>query len=190
MYPISYPVAYPSILPPTASSPTESPTNSPTGPSVDPTVMPTEAPSEWISQSPSIANILTATSPLHVPFYITSGTNSALNNTVPYTFTVCSTGSIYIADCDVDRCLNTYNDQFIRLYSDGKEVAWADQSCYGCAVIDYSNTSDICHTYTLQQGCYSYVQCTGNFTITLASYGAEPSTGDNTILIILFGLPF
>ena len=182
MYPISYPVDYPSILPPTASSPTESPTNSPTGPSVDPTVMPTAAPSEWISRSPSISNILTATSPLHVPFYIASGTNSALHNTVPYTFTVCSTGSIYIADCDVDRCLNTYNDQFIRLYSDGKEVAWADQSCYGCAVIDYSNTSDTCHTYTLEQGCYWSFSCTGAFTITLTSYGTQNNTGDDTII--------
>ena len=123
----------------------------------------TETPSE----SPMSTHVIT----LQVPFYNTSDTNSATVNTVPYNFTVCSNGTIRIADCDADRCLSRFNDQFIRLYSDGFQVAWSDDSCYMCSVITYYITSDTCHTYTLQQGCYGSRQCTGAFTITLTSSG-------------------
>ena len=123
----------------------------------------TETPSE----SPMSTHVIT----LQVPFYNTSDTNSATVNTVPYNFTVCSNGTIRIADCDADRCLSRFNDQLIRLYSDGFQVAWSDDSCYMCSVITYYITSDTCHTYTLQQGCYGSRQCTGAFTITLTSSG-------------------
>jgi hypothetical protein len=116
-----------------------------------------------------------------VPYYSASDTFYATVNTVPYTFTVCSAGSIHIADCDFDRCLATYNDQYIRLYSDGAEVAFNDQSCGSCSAITYYIASDTCHTYTLEQGCYANSLCTGAFTITLTSYGAQNNTRDDII---------
>ena len=73
----------------------------------------TEVPSE----SPSSLVIT-----LQVPFYNTSDTFYATVNTVPYTFTV---------------CLTYYNDQFIRLFSDGTLVAANDDSCFGCSVITF-----------------------------------------------------
>jgi hypothetical protein len=136
---------------------------------------PSTAPS---AQSPSSTHVIT----LQVPFYSASNTFYATVNTVPYSFTVCSAGSIHIADCDFDRCLANYNDQFIRLYSDGVEVAFNDQSCNSCSTITYYITSDTCHTYTLEQGCYWSFSCTGAFTITLTSYGTQNNTGDDTII--------
>ena len=143
--------------------------------------------------SPLPSYTLTADTPLQVPFYNTSGTNSATANTVPYTFAVCSIGTIRIADCDADRCLSRFNDQLIRLYSDGFQVAWSDDSCYACSVITYYITTDTCHAYTLQQGCYSNLQCSGAFTITLSDGMGQPSTGyytisHNTLLALLFQL--
>ena len=166
MYPISYPVV---------SSPTELPTTVPSQ-------TPTEAPSAggWISPSPLSDHLLTATTPLHVPYYSTSGTSSAYVNTVPYTFSVCSAGSIRIADCDPVRCSSTSstNDQYIRLYSNnGYQVAANDDSCRLCSAIYYYIASDACQTFTLQQGCWSSNQCSGNFTITLTSSGAQNTAG-------------
>ena len=88
---------------------------------------------------------------------------------MPYTFTACFAGSIYIADCDPVRCLGSSNDQYIRLYVNGMQVASNDDSCSYCSVIDYRTVSATCQTYTLQQGCYGSSQCSGNFTISLMS---------------------
>ena len=84
---------------------------------------------------------------------------------------------MHIADCDPDRCQSSSNDQLIRLYADGIQVAANDDYCGWCSVIDYSVTSDACQTYTLQQGCFSNLRCSGNFTITLTSSGAQNTTG-------------
>ena len=115
---------------------------------------------------PFPSNILTANTPLYVPFYSASNTASASVNAVLYTFAVCSAGTISIADCDSSRCLTTLNDQYIRLYSDGTLLAFND---------------DACQVYTLQQGCYSNLQCSGAFTITLSDGMGQPSTGNYTI---------
>ena len=171
MYPVSYPVASPSIMAAPASSPTELPT-------IVPSQTPTEAPSAggWISPSPLSGHVLTAATPLHVPYYSISGTSSAYVNTVPYTFSVCSAGSMLIADCDPTRCLSYYNDQLIRLYIDQYHVAFSDDSCSSCSAIYYYIASDACQTFTLQQGCYLNTQCSGNFTITLDSSASGHDT--------------
>ncbi len=128
-----------------------------------------------------LPSILTANTPLQVPYYSTSNTASATVNTVPYTFTVCSAGNISIADCDFDRCQGGGNDQYIRLYSSGTLLASDDDTCSACSVISYSFASDACQVYTLQQGCYSNLQCSGAFTITLSDGMGQPSTGYYTI---------
>ena len=135
---------------------------------------------------PSTNYVLTNNTPLHVPYYSTFLTSSATVNTVPYTFTVCIRGDIHIADCDPDRCLSSsYNDQYIRLYSNGVEVAFNDNSCSFCSVIDYRIISDTCQTYTLQQGCYSDIECSGNFTISLITQSA----GNNMIFSFFIFFP-
>ena len=126
--------------------------------------------------SPSTNYVLTANTPLHVPYYSTSLTNKATVNTVPYTFTVCNSGNINIADCDTDRCLRVSNDQYIRLYSEGREVAVNDDACSLCSIIKYPIVSDTCQTYILQQGCYSDSLCSGNFTISLTSFPTQSPT--------------
>lgn len=154
--------------------------------------IPTEAPSVFVSQNPSPNYVLTVNTPLHVPYYSTSHTSSATINTVSYTFKVCFESDIHIIDCDPDRCQSGTNDQFIRLYSNGIEVAYNDNSCSFCSVINYRIVSNTCQIYTLQQGCYRDTQCSGNFTITLVSSGAR-TTGNNaiysntnTFLILIF----
>ena len=141
-----------------------------------PTRQPTRVPSSSpittrkpTTRSPSSNNVITVNTPIHVPYYSTSLTASATVNTVSYTFTACFAGTIHIADCDSVRCLGSSNDQYIRLYVNGVQVASNDDSCNYCSVIDYRSVSDTCQTYTLQQGCYKNNQCSGNFTISLSN---------------------
>ena len=145
-----------------------------------PTQTPTSVP---ISQSPTTNQIITVDMPLNVPYYSTSLTVSALYNTVPYTFTACFAGVIRIADCDKDRCNSGSNDQFIRLYSEGREIASNDDFCDYCSVIDYSSYFDTCQTYTLQQGCFSNKACFGIFTITLITFD---QLAGNMFLLLFF----
>ena len=135
---------------------------------------PTEAPSVLLSQRPSSNYVLTINTPLHVPYYSASYTSSATVNTVPYTFTTCFAGELYIADCNSVRCQSGINDQYIRLYSNGLEVASDDDSCTElCSIINYRIMSATCQTYTLQQGCYSNRGCSGNFTISFTSFPSQ-----------------
>ena len=127
------------------------------------------APSGSLNHDSILATTLDFNTQLHVPYYLASNTASATQNIVPYSFTVCSAGYIYIADCDPTRCLNTLNDQYIRLYADGYLVAYSDQYCNSCSGINYYTYSSYCRTYTLYAGCYSSYTCSGNFTITLRS---------------------
>ena len=154
-------------------TPTAAPTESSSKAPTEPTLLP--------SQIPSTNYVITVDTPLHVPYYSTSNTNFATSNSVPYTFTVCSAGDIHIADCDPNRCNYDGNDQYIRLYSSGEQVAANDDYCYYCSVIDYSIVSGTCQTYTLQQGCFGNTQCSGSFTITLAAVGV-PQTNGNTVI--------
>ena len=136
----------------------------------------TEAPSVLPSLSPSTNYVITVDTPLHVPYYSASNTNYALFNTVPYTFTVCSAGDIHISDCDPNRCQGGTNDQYIRLFSNGMQVEYNDDSCSYCSAINYPVVSDTCQTYTLQQGCYSDGKCSGSFIITLSSSPTKTPT--------------
>jgi hypothetical protein len=144
-------------------------------PSKKPTQIPTRIPTTGITNidsptAPPSAS-LELNIPIHVPYYSTWDTNSANFNTKSFTFRTCASGYIYIADCDPVRCSgSSSNDQYIRLYnSELEEVAYNDNRCGLCSVIDYPTLSDKCHTYTLQQGCKGYNYCSGNFTITLLS---------------------
>lgn len=147
---------------------TETPTEAP---SSNPTQTPTSVP---ISQSPSSIFVITFETPLYVPYYETSSTGSATINTVPYTFTVCSAGDLHISDCGAERCQDGgSNDQYIRLYSNGLEVAYSDDACFLCAAIDYPIVADTCQTYIIQQGCSESNDCSGAFVITLTSFQTQ-----------------
>lgn len=158
----------------------------------DPTALPTTAsPSTaWpttaspfsvapTASTPSSNLVLTVNTPLSVPYYWTSLTSSATVNTVPFTFTVCNAGDIQIADCDPVGCKDGKNDQYIRLYSSGKEIAVNDDagsmnsSCSYCSVINYRIESDTCQIYTLQQGCFGDNECSGYFKISLTVFAAQ-----------------
>ena len=119
-----------------------------------------------------------------VPYYSISYTNSAQNNTVPYTFTVCSQGNIKIADYSSARCsVSPIEDQYIRLFSNGIQVTDNDDTGNGylCSTINYRKESDICQTYTLQQGCYSNLRCQGQFTINFSDFPTQtPTRGINS----------
>jgi len=177
LVPSDAPTITPSSIPSSAWLTTTSPSSdSPTTESPLTTRSPSTALSPSTTLSPSTIYVLTANAPLHVPHYSTSDSSSATVNTVPYTFTSCSVGVIHIADCDPDRCDNRQSDQYIRLYTNGEEVAFNDDTCSLCSVIDYPIESDTCLIYILQQGCFGVNKCSGNFTISLTSFPTPTPT--------------
>eukprot|EP01036_Dinobryon_divergens_P025135 gene25136-33654_t len=158
----------PSIAPSTDMPTTLAPTSAAPTPVQRPIPTPSSQPITARKTTRTLSNkVITANTPLQVPYYSTSLTASATINAVPYTFTACFAGFIHIADCDPVRCLGGSNDQYIRLYVNGIQVASNDDSCSLCSVIDYLTVSSTCQTYTLQQGCFGSSQCSGNFTISL-----------------------
>ena len=126
----------------------------------------------------TLAASLVLNKPLHVPYYSTSDTASATVNTVSFTFTTCSSGYLYIADCDPNRCSSSNNDQYIRLYTTLGDLptAVSNDYCNQCSAIGFSQYLLKCRTYTLRQGCFGSSQCSGNFTITLFSSQASVPT--------------
>lgn len=151
-------------------------------PSRSTTVSPSYQPSRSTIISPSNYYVQCA------PFSATN-TNSAQQNTVSCTFTACSGDSFLISNCGGSTCSG---DTYIRLYdSNNNMVCSNDDYCGVCSQITYSVPSlpSQCSVYTLKQGCYASVLCSGTFLVqfltvspTLSSTTLIPTSTSNPTL--------
>eukprot|EP01035_Chromulina_nebulosa_P001810 gene1810-2441_t len=133
-----------------------------------PTISPSTVPSITPNVSPIFAvPSFSPTFYLIIPYFSATLTNSATVNTQSYTFTSCIAGTFYFADCDPGRCPSGSNDQYIRLFINGVEVASNDDSCNYCSTILYTTVSNACQIYTFKMGCFQQNSCTGIFKITI-----------------------
>ncbi|KAJ1437510.1 hypothetical protein B484DRAFT_392710, partial [Ochromonadaceae sp. CCMP2298] len=107
-----------------------------------------------------------------------TGANSARNpNTVSVQQEACPGDVLRFSTCSV-LAAEGLRDHYIRLYLEGTQVAFADQTdcdgagynagalgMCGCAKIDYTYTGADCGTLVLELGCYASRSCQKTATV-------------------------
>lgn len=130
-------------------------------PTIEPSYTPSNIP--FNTKSPTVGPTFTFIQ--CAPFSVTN-TNSAQRNTASCTFTACSGHVSTISNCaGGSTCIN---DTFTRLFNSSNNlVSFNDDFCARCSQLTYivPLLPGQCGIYTLKQGCYSSISCSGTFSV-------------------------
>ena len=106
--------------------------------------------------------------------YSTSNTNSGTQNTVDCRIRVCPGTVLTLETCNGNG-KSCDGDTYLRLFDgSGYELAANDDRCGMCSAIAFHFRGHSCQEYTVKQGCYGDVGCSGTVQITHESGPALP----------------